>query len=192
MRGFLAYCLLTRSVTLAAICRTKSGLFDAFLCFSSAFWCSLAAGLRDAGMQLCCIDTAQRLSAAAGRTAAEDKGAGRRAPRRRRAQRQAATTKAAGAFLRPRKVGEQGAARKQDQPRGRIVRAQVKPRGAAERPQAGDPLPREGAATDGAAAAQQPRDRPTARRSSPAQAAQSRPQGEGERTKQDTQPDRRH
>lgn len=44
-RGFLAYCLLTLSVTLAAICRTKSALFDAFWCSFDWFWCSLAAGL---------------------------------------------------------------------------------------------------------------------------------------------------
>lgn len=167
--GLSAYCPLTHTGTLAAICRTKSTLFDAFWCFSVWFWCSLAAGLH----------TAQRLPAAAGRTAGGSKGAGRCAPRRQQGSKaQPASRPCRGRAFAPRR--QQGAAASRDRQQQRAH--SPRPREAAckrSEPQQETPRPREGAAQDGAAAAQQPRDRPTARRSSPAPAAQYRPQGEG-------------
>lgn len=149
--GLSAYCPLTHTGTLAAICRTKSGLFDAFLCFFGAFWCSLAAGLRDAGMQLCCIDTAQRLPAAAGRTAAEDKGAWRLAPKTRQGaaarQRQ---TQAGGRIARAERraacaqdqAGEQGATASRPK-RGAHSPRPRQPQGKRSEPKLETPRPRE-------------------------------------------------
>ena len=133
--GLSAYCPLTHTGTLAAICRTKSGLFDAFWCSFDAFWCSLAAGLRyrvaaaRGSGQDCCGGQRRRAACAqdqAGRSGATATDPSGRAHSPRRAQ----------GGLRPRPGRGARSDRKQTQAGGRIARAER--RAACAQDQAGE------------------------------------------------------
>jgi hypothetical protein len=179
--GLSAYCPLTHTGTLAAICRTKSTLFDAYWCAFERFLCFLQRG---------CIPRSGCQRQRAGQRAGTKAQGGVRPDGSRGARRSPQADHAEGAFSRPDGSRAQRQAAT-DSSRGRIARAQGKPLASGANPSRKPPAPARARRRTGQRRRSSPETDQQCAAAAPRQLRNTDRRGRGAKTKRDAQPSSR-